>query len=65
MLVGHNPGVHALADALSGDAEGDLLPKMNRSGFPTASLAVLSFSGSWKSLEHGVGRLVAYWTPHE
>ncbi|BCK72119.1 MULTISPECIES: SixA phosphatase family protein [Streptomyces] len=65
MLVGHNPGVHALADALSGEAEGDLLPRMNRSGFPTASVAVLTFNGSWKSVEHGVGRLVAYWTPHD
>ncbi|MGW1379048.1 SixA phosphatase family protein [Streptomyces sp. NPDC002446] len=65
MLVGHNPGVHALADALAGQADGDLLPRMNRSGFPTASLAVISFDGSWKSVEHGVGRLTAYWTPHE
>ncbi|MFE0189922.1 SixA phosphatase family protein [Streptomyces sp. NPDC059008] len=65
MLVGHNPGVHALADALAGESDGDLLPRMNRSGFPTASMAVISFNGSWKSVEHGVGRLVAYWTPHE
>ncbi|UQA96208.1 SixA phosphatase family protein [Streptomyces halobius] len=64
LLVGHNPGMHALADALAGEADDDLLPRMNRSGFPTASLAVLTFNGSWKSVEHGVGRLVAYWTPH-
>ncbi|TJZ51211.1 histidine phosphatase family protein [Streptomyces piniterrae] len=65
LLVGHNPGVHALADALSGETEGDLLPRMNRSGFPTASMAVVTFNGSWKSVEHGVGRLVAYWTPQD
>ncbi|GAU68489.1 hypothetical protein SSP35_07_02940 [Streptomyces sp. NBRC 110611] len=64
MLVGHNPCVHALADALAGEAEGDLLSRMNRSGFPTASMAVLTFNGSWKAVEHGVGRLVAYWAPH-
>ncbi|WP_247665230.1 hypothetical protein [Nocardiopsis sp. B62] len=63
-MVGHNPGVHGLADALAGEAEGDLLPRMNRSGFPTSSIAVLTFSGSWRNLEHGVGRLVAHWTPH-
>ncbi|MFI9049999.1 SixA phosphatase family protein [Streptomyces sp. NPDC053427] len=63
LLVGHNPGMHALADALSGEADGDLLPRMNRSGFPTAAMAVITFTGSWKSVEHGVGRLVAYWTP--
>ncbi|MEU8584559.1 SixA phosphatase family protein [Streptomyces abikoensis] len=64
VLIGHNPGMHALADALAGEADGDLLARMNRSGFPTAAVAVLTFSGSWKSVEHGVGRLVAFWTPH-
>ncbi|MFH8370694.1 SixA phosphatase family protein [Streptomyces sp. NPDC018031] len=64
LLVGHNPGVHALADALAGEADGDLLPRMNRSGFPTAAMAVVTFNGSWKSVEHGVGRLVAFWAPH-
>ncbi len=64
LLVGHNPGVHALADALAGEAEGDLLPRMNRSGFPTSAVAVLTFDGSWKSVEHGVGWLTAFWAPH-
>jgi phosphohistidine phosphatase len=64
MLVGHNPGVHALADALSGDAEGDLLARMNHSGFPTAAIAVLTFNGSWKSVEHGAARLATFWAPH-
>lgn len=65
MLVGHNPGMHALADALAGEAEDDLLQRMNRGGFPTAAIAVLTFTGSWKNVEHGVGRLVAYWAPHD
>ncbi|MEU6625593.1 histidine phosphatase family protein [Streptomyces litmocidini] len=64
LLVGHNPGMHALADALAGESEGDLLPRMNRSGFPTAAFAVVTFEGSWKSVEHGVGRLVDFWAPH-
>ncbi|MFE4481624.1 MULTISPECIES: SixA phosphatase family protein [Streptomycetaceae] len=64
VLVGHNPGVHALADALAGEAEGDLLARMNRSGFPTSAIAVLEFQGSWKAVEHGVGRLTAFWAPH-
>ncbi|WP_438294553.1 SixA phosphatase family protein [Streptomyces sp. HUAS TT7] len=64
LLVGHNPGMHALADALAGDAEGDVLARMNRSGFPTCAVAVLTFNGSWKSVEHGVGRLVSFWAPH-
>ncbi|MER0242037.1 histidine phosphatase family protein [Streptomyces sp. HSW2009] len=65
LLVGHNPGVHGLADALAGGAEGDTLARMNRAGFPTAAVAVLAFTGTWKSVEHGVGRLVAYWSPQE
>ncbi|MEI5009568.1 histidine phosphatase family protein [Streptomyces sp. PmtA] len=65
LLIGHNPGMHALADALSGKAEGDTLQRMNRSGFPTAAFAVVGFSGSWKSVEHGVGTLLDYWAPHD
>lgn len=64
LVVGHNPGIHALADALAGEAEGDILTRMNRSGFPTSALAVLTFDGDWKSVEHGVGRLVSFWAPH-
>ncbi|GHE10189.1 SixA phosphatase family protein [Streptomyces alanosinicus] len=64
VLIGHNPGVHALADALAGEADGDLLARMNRSGFPTAAFAILTFEGSWKSVEHGVAKLVDFWTPH-
>lgn len=64
LLVGHNPGIHALADALAGSAEGDALSRMNRGGFPTAAIAVITLDGSWKSAEHGAGRLVDYWAPH-
>jgi phosphohistidine phosphatase len=64
LVIGHNPGMHALADALAGRAEGDAPARMTRSGFPTAAFAVVGFSGSWKSLEHGVGILLDYWAPH-
>lgn len=64
MLVGHNPGMHALANALAGEAERDALLRISR-GFPTAATAVITFTGSWKTVEHGVGRLVAFWTPHD
>ncbi|MDV5144732.1 histidine phosphatase family protein [Streptomyces sp. SBC-4] len=65
LVIGHNPGMHALADALAGEADGELLTRMNRSGFPTSAYAVLGFTGTWKSLEHGVARLVDFWTPHD
>ncbi|MFJ5551570.1 SixA phosphatase family protein [Streptomyces sp. NPDC093225] len=63
LVIGHNPGMHALADALAGRAEGDTLARMARSGFPTAAVAIIGFSGSWKSVEHGVGTLLDFWTP--
>ncbi|MEV7418078.1 histidine phosphatase family protein [Streptomyces sp. NPDC089919] len=63
LVIGHNPGMHALADALSGRAEGDTLQRMARSGFPAAAVAVVGFSGTWKSVEHGVGTLLDFWVP--
>ncbi|MEV6418659.1 histidine phosphatase family protein [Streptomyces sp. NPDC051662] len=65
LLVGHNPGMHALADALSGEGEGGTIARMTRTGFPTASFAVIVLNGSWKSVEHGVGKLVDFWSPHD
>ncbi|MFI5758449.1 SixA phosphatase family protein [Streptomyces sp. NPDC051569] len=65
LLVGHNPTTHAAADALAGDSEGDTIARMTRSGFPTAGFAVIAFNGTWKSVEHGVGKLVDFWAPHD
>src|SRR4051812_13775675 len=39
LLIGHNPSVHALAEALAGSAEGDALSRMKNGGFPTAAFA--------------------------
>ena len=64
LLVGHNPGMQVLADALAGEAEGDVRSRLHR-GFPTSAVAVVAFTGSWKSVEHGAGRLVSYWAPHD
>jgi phosphohistidine phosphatase len=63
LLVGHNPGVHGLADILAGSAEDEAHERMARRGFPAAAFAVLSFTGSWKTLEPGVGTLLDYWAP--
>ncbi|WP_326602902.1 histidine phosphatase family protein [Streptomyces sp. NBC_01799] len=65
LIIGHNPGMHAMADALAGSAEGETMARMTRGGFPTAAFAVIEFSGSWKGVEHGVGKLVEYWTPND
>ncbi|WP_329593279.1 histidine phosphatase family protein [Streptomyces sp. NBC_01362] len=65
LVIGHNPGMHAAADALSESSAGDALSRMTRGGFPTAAFAVVEFTGSWKGVEHGVGKLVEYWTPND
>ncbi|MFJ8947881.1 SixA phosphatase family protein [Streptomyces sp. NPDC102395] len=65
ILVGHNPGVHGLADILSGTSEGDARERMNGRGFPAAAFAVVSFDGPWKSLEPGMATLLDYWAPSE
>ncbi|MEV3856615.1 histidine phosphatase family protein [Streptomyces sp. NPDC050095] len=65
VLIGHNPGVHGLVEVLTGGAEGPAAQRMNRGGFPTAAFAVLSFTGSWKSLEPGTATLVDYWSPND
>jgi phosphohistidine phosphatase len=64
MLVGHNPSIHALADALAGEGDPEVRERLNR-GFPTSAMAVLSITGDWKSVEHGAASLVAYWTPRD
>lgn len=63
LVVGHNPGMENLAGTLAGQSDGDALAGLSRSGFPTAGVAVLRFTGSWKSLEPGVGTLTAFWAP--
>ncbi|WP_086565903.1 SixA phosphatase family protein [Streptomyces africanus] len=65
LVIGHNPAVQGLADILAGTAEGDARDRMSRRGFPAAAFALLSFTGSWKSLEPGVATLRDYWAPTE
>lgn len=64
MVIGHNPALRDLAGALTGEGEGDLLEQMELTGFPSAAVAVLTFTGSWKDIEQGIGKLTAYWTPN-
>ncbi|MGW5491650.1 SixA phosphatase family protein [Streptomyces olivaceoviridis] len=65
ILIGHNPGVHGLADILAGAADDDARERMDRRGFPAAAFALLSFDGPWKGVEPGVATLVDYWAPSE
>ncbi|MER6528058.1 histidine phosphatase family protein [Streptomyces sp. NPDC001508] len=65
VLIGHNPGVHGLAEILSGSADGEAGERMKRRGFPAAAFAVLTFDGSWKGLEPGAAALADYWAPSD
>lgn len=65
VLIGHNPGVQSLADILPGAADGDARDRLGRRGFPAAAFAVVTFEGSWKSLEPGTGTLADFWAPSE
>ncbi|MFJ9036616.1 SixA phosphatase family protein [Streptomyces sp. NPDC102406] len=63
VLIGHNPGVQGVTEVLTGEADPGAAERL-RSGFSTAAFAVLSFTGSWKSLEPGTATLLDYWSPN-
>jgi len=69
MVVGHNPGIGALALALAAlpeDEAEDLRKERLAEKFPTACLAVLDFSASdWRSVKPLSARLVDYVRPKE
>jgi len=62
MLIGHNPGMHSLAEALSGDGRGPALDALNAK-FPTAALAMIEFGGNWNSIAPGAGYLQRFVVP--
>lgn len=65
MVVGHNPGLHALALGLSAaGARKDLAALAMK--MPTASLAVIELDiEAWSALRPGGGRLAAFVTPRD
>ena len=62
LVIGHNPSIHRLASTLPGEGDPALLASLS-GRFPTASLAVIEFSGAWADLGPGDGRLVSFVTP--
>lgn len=57
MVVGHAPGIPALAELLcDGEGSSDGHRAM-ADGFPTCGVAVLQYSGRWSDLEFGEARL--------
>jgi phosphohistidine phosphatase len=65
LVIGHNPGFHALAVSLAGPGGGKHAARL-RKDFPTATLATLEAEiGSWRGLHAGCARLVACVTPKD
>lgn len=54
LVVGHNPAVHQLVLDITG---------RSAMAFPTAALAVITFTGDWAGLGPGTGDLARYWAP--
>ena len=64
LLVGHNPGTHDAAMALTSEGESRAWTAL-AAGFPTASLAVLEFSGALSELSEGSCFLKEFLTPED
>ena len=63
LLIGHNPGIMALARSLAGGGAADALADLERK-FPTGALAVLRFGAEpWAAIRAGSGRLDLYLRP--
>jgi phosphohistidine phosphatase len=63
MMVGHDPGMHELAVALSGTGDPQSLRALGVK-FPTAGLAVIAFdTAHWAQVAPGAGRLLRFVTP--
>jgi phosphohistidine phosphatase len=63
LLVGHNPGLHALAITLAGTGKSADLSLMQER-YPTAAIAYLTFEAPrWRDIGPAKGRLEDFWTP--
>lgn len=63
MLVGHNPMMEDLATELTASGEADALALLERGGFPTCGLAILSFSTPLAEIGRRSGHLDGFLTP--
>jgi phosphohistidine phosphatase len=65
MVIGHNPGLHALALTLVGDGDKKAMKKLAMK-FPTAALAVIEFdTDGWQEVAPAKGRLEALVIPRD
>ena len=62
MLVGHNPGMHMLAQMLTASGDQTALDHLAMK-FPTAAIAVFKLSSPWRNTRFGTGELHTFQTP--
>lgn len=63
LVIGHNPGLHGLALALTGEGKRKDIQAL-AAKFPTAALAHLTFEAeNWADVRPGTGTLEAFLTP--
>lgn len=65
ILVGHNPGMEDLADALAGSGSAAKALARMREKFPTGALARFAFDGTWAGLDAGSARLSHFIAPKD
>jgi phosphohistidine phosphatase len=65
LLIGHNPGLHDLAQALIAGAQVTDAARRLAGGYPTGALAEFAVAGPWSRLAAGGGRLTRFITPRE
>ncbi len=65
LMIGHNPGTHELALALSDAGDTGRVERMYRK-FPTAALAVIQFDiETWMDATPGLGTLISFTRPKD
>jgi phosphohistidine phosphatase len=63
LLVGHNPGLHDLANTLIGSGDVEARESLNEK-LPTSGLVVIDFAfDDWSKLHEHAGRLERFVTP--
>lgn len=65
LLIGHNPGLHALATRVAYNGDAGAIARLT-ARFPTAALALVSFpQDTWSDLAPETGQLDAFITPKD
>lgn len=68
LVIGHNPGLHEFAMALTGAqamSRNDPVTRRLADGYPTGTLTEFVIAGPWWSLEEAGGRLVRMLAPRD